>query len=78
MGYCKERSLMLAPENLRAIYSLAGIVSPALLLDGRVAGRWKREGKKARATFFAAPDASARRAVEEAAAALGFKEITID
>lgn len=78
MGYCKERSLMLAPENIRGIFSLAGIVSPALLLDGRVAGRWKREGKKARATFFAAPDASARRAVEEAAAALGFKEITID
>ena len=77
MGYCKERSLTLAPENLREIYSLAGIVSPALLLDGRVAGRWKREGKKARIALFATPDASARRAVEQAADALGFKEITI-
>ena len=45
-------SLHLPPEHLRGIFSLAGIVMPALLLWGRVAGRWKRTGKKLRITAF--------------------------
>ena len=45
-------SLYLPPEHLRGIFSLAGIVMPALLLRGRVAGRWKRTGKKLRITAF--------------------------
>lgn len=46
LGYEKKESLFLPAERLRSIFSLAGIVSPALLLDGTVAGRWKIKGKK--------------------------------
>ncbi len=53
LGYQKTESLYLPPEHLRGIFSLAGIVMPALLLRGRVAGRWKRTGKKLRITAFA-------------------------
>ena len=52
LGYQKTESLYLPPEHLRGIFSLAGIVMPALLLRGRVAGRWKRTGKKLRITAF--------------------------
>ena len=45
-------SLYLPPEHLRGIFSLSGIVMPALLLRGRVAGRWKRTGKKLAITAF--------------------------
>ena len=53
LGYQKTESLYLPPEHLRGIFSLAGIVMPALLLRGRVAGRWKRTGKKLAITAFA-------------------------
>lgn len=46
LGYEKKESLYLAPEHLRKIFNLAGIVLPALLLDGRVAGRWKHKDGK--------------------------------
>ena len=45
--------LYLPPEHLRGIFSLSGIVMPALFLRGRVAGRWKRTGKKLAITAFA-------------------------
>ena len=53
LGYQKTESLYLPPEHLRGIFSLSGIVMPALLLRGRVAGRWKRTGKKLAITAFA-------------------------
>ncbi len=53
LGYQKTESLYLPPEHLRGIFSLAGIVMPALFLRGRVAGRWKRTGKKLAITAFA-------------------------
>lgn len=53
LGYQKTESLYLPPEHLRGIFSLAGIVMPALLLRGRVAGHWKRTGKKLAITAFA-------------------------
>lgn len=53
LGYQKTESLYLPPEHLRSIFSLSGIVMPALLLRGRVAGRWKRTGKKLAITAFA-------------------------
>ena len=53
LGYQKTESLYLPPEHLRGIFSLAGIVMPALLLRGRVAGRWKRTGKRLAITAFA-------------------------
>lgn len=53
LGYQKTESLYLPAEHLRGIFSLSGIVMPALLLRGRVAGRWKRTGKKLGITAFA-------------------------
>lgn len=53
LGYQKTESLYLPPEHLRGIFSLSGIVMPALLLRGRVAGRWKRTGKRLAITAFA-------------------------
>lgn len=52
LGYRKEDNPFLPPEYLRGIFNLAGIVAPAVLLHGRVAGRWKRQGKKLTVTLF--------------------------
>ena len=41
LGYEKKESLFLPGEYLRGIFNLAGIVMPAVLVDGRVVGRWK-------------------------------------
>lgn len=43
LGYKKEESLFLPQEYLRGIFNRAGIVMPAILLNGRVAGRWKHK-----------------------------------
>lgn len=40
LGYDKKESLILDPEHLRQIFTLAGIVRPAVLLHGQVAGWW--------------------------------------
>lgn len=70
LGYEKKESLYLAPENLRGIFSLAGIVSPALLLDGNVTGRWKRKGRKIQIEPFSPIDRHTRSAIEAQAASL--------
>lgn len=46
LGYRKTDSLYLEPENLRKIFNLAGIVMPAVLINGTVSGRWRKKGKK--------------------------------
>ena len=46
LGYQKKESLYLAPDHLRRIFNLAGIVMPALLIHGKVAGRWKKKGRR--------------------------------
>jgi len=43
LGYEKKESLYLRQEHLRGIFNLAGIVMPALLLNGEVAGRWREK-----------------------------------
>ena len=45
LGYEKKESLFLQPENMRAIFNLAGIVMPALMLNGQVVGRWKKKDR---------------------------------
>jgi hypothetical protein len=42
LGY-RERALLIAPAYARRIYSGAGLVHPALLVDGRAVGAWKLE-----------------------------------
>ena len=70
LGYEKRESLFLRPEDMRGIFNLAGIVYPALLIDGRVAGRWNKKGRRLRAELFSPLPRSARAAAEAAAARL--------
>ena len=65
LGYEKKTSLMLAPENMRGVFNLAGIVAPTVLLSGRVAGKWKRTGKKLEITPFRTVTDGERRTMEE-------------
>ncbi len=52
LGYEKKDNPFLPMEHLRGIFSLAGIVMPAVLVHGRVVGKWKRTGKKLAITLF--------------------------
>ena len=52
LGYRKEDNPFLPGEHLRGIFNLAGIVNPAILLRGRVVGKWKeKDGKVEFAAF---------------------------
>ena len=75
LGYEKRDSLFLPPEHLRAIFSLAGIVMPAVLLRGRVAGRWKRRGRRLSIELFSPADRQDMELLRESAAAL-WSEVT--
>lgn len=52
LAHKKEESLFLARDDMRGIFNLAGIVMPALLIDGKVAGKWKKKDKKLVVTTF--------------------------
>lgn len=52
LGYRKEDNPFLPPEHLRGVFNLAGIVMPAILLRGRVVGRWKQKNGKMTFTMF--------------------------
>lgn len=52
LGYEKKQNPFLQQEYLRGIFSLSGIIMPPVLLHGRVAGRWKRSGKRLLITQF--------------------------
>ena len=52
MGYEKTDNPFLPLEHLRKIFNMAGIVMPAVLLRGRIVGKWKRSGKKLLITLF--------------------------
>ncbi len=52
LGYEKKESLFLPPEYLRGIFNLAGIVMPAVLIDGHVVGRWKYKNRRCAVTLF--------------------------
>ena len=54
LAHEKKESLFLSQENMRAIFNLAGIVMPALLIDGNVVGKWKKKKKKLSVTMFKA------------------------
>lgn len=52
LGYQKKESLYLPEQHLRGIFSLSGIVMPAILFHGRVIGRWKKQNNKIRIHLF--------------------------
>ena len=70
LGYEKKESLFLAPENIRGIFNLAGIVMPALMVDGNVVGRYKKKDRKLTITLFDALCKKDRDSVLEKAEAL--------
>ena len=52
LAHEKKESLFLSSDNLRSIFNLAGIVVPALMIDGEVVGKWKKKNKKLLITMF--------------------------
>lgn len=52
LGYQKSESIYLPSQYLRQIFNLAGIVMPSVLLNGKVAGRWKKIRKNIEITCF--------------------------
>lgn len=52
LGYEKKENVFLPPEHLRGIFNHAGIVMPAVLLRGEVAGKWRKKGGKLTVTPF--------------------------
>ena len=52
LGYEKTESLFLPREHLRDIFNLSGIVRPAILLNGSVAGWWKLKNRTLKITLF--------------------------
>lgn len=70
LGYRKEDNPFLPPEHLRGIFSLAGMVSPAILLEGRVVGKWKQSGGRLSLTLFEPVDAACQKHILSAAEAL--------
>lgn len=69
LGYRKEENPFLPPEYLRGIFSRAGQVYPAVLLRGRVCGRWKRTGRRVQVTLFSDLPEDSRRLIGESARA---------
>jgi hypothetical protein len=46
LGY-RSREVVLPPEHARRIFPGGGLLYPALIVDGRAAGRWKIERQRA-------------------------------
>lgn len=46
LGYDKTESLILPREHLRDIFTLSGIVRPAILKDGRIVGWWSLKNRR--------------------------------
>ena len=76
LGYEKKESLYLKQEYLRKIFNLAGIVMPPVLLDGQVAGRWKKNKRKLSVELFFPVTESDRSIIEETGRALWGESIS--
>lgn len=56
LGYEKTESLFLPKEHMRDIFNLAGIVRPAILVNGTVVGWWNLKNHKLKITLFSPAD----------------------
>ena len=56
LGYEKTESLFLPREHMRDIFNLAGIVRPAILVNGTVAGWWNLKNHRLKITLFSPAD----------------------
>lgn len=52
LGYEKHENIFLPQAHMRDIFNLAGIVRPALLIDGEVRGWWNLKNRKLSVTLF--------------------------
>lgn len=52
LGYDKKESIFLEQQYMRQIFTMAGIVRPALLIDGTAAGYWNLKNGKLTITLF--------------------------
>ena len=67
LGYEKTESLFLSKEHMRDIFNLAGIVRPAILVNGTVVGWWNLKNRKLKITLFSPVD---QKLIEHTATAL--------
>lgn len=70
LGYEKKESLYLPQEHLRKIFNLAGIVMPALMVNGRIAGRWKQKNGKLTVELFDKISDNEKKAITDKAESL--------
>ena len=56
LGYEKTESPFLPKEHMRDIFNLAGIVRPAILVNGTVVGWWNLKNHKLKITLFSPAD----------------------
>ena len=56
LGYDKADSLVLPRDHLREIYNLAGIVRPAVLVNGQVSGWWNLKNRQLKIHLFSPDD----------------------
>ena len=56
LGYEKTESLFLPRDHMRQIFNLTGIVRPAILVNGTVAGWWNLKNRKLTVTLFSPTD----------------------
>ncbi len=70
LGYEKKESMYLPQEHLRKIFNLAGIVMPALMLNGQVVGKWKQKNEKLTVELFDKVSEKEKKTVTEKAETL--------
>ena len=56
LGYEKTESLILPEDHMRDIFNLAGIVRPAILVNGMAVGWWNLKNRKLKITLFSPTD----------------------
>jgi len=56
LGYEKTENLFLPIEHMREIFNLAGIVRPAILMNGTVVGWWNLKNRKLKIKLFSPAD----------------------
>ena len=56
LGYEKTENLFLTNEHMREFFHLAGIVRPAILVNGTVVGWWNFKNCKLRIMLFSPAD----------------------
>ena len=78
LGYEKKESLYLPQEHLRKIFNLAGIVMPALMINGQIAGKWKLKNGKLTVEVFDKISEKEQKVIKEKAEILGNDLKTIE